>query len=219
MAKESGKRGFLDFFKVKDLDDEDEFDDDLFDEDEDEDEDDEVSRPSRGFRRNKTAPAASQPAPAKSSSYGSSSSYRSSSYSAGTSNYSSGASNYGATRPTSYGTQAASNKLVDFNAPRPKRAPSSSEVYVIRPTDLSDAQTIADFLNGGMTIVINMEGIELTLAQRIIDIVFGAVYSMGGSLNPISNNIFIAAPNNIEVTGDFRNEILSQTGGSPLLGR
>ena len=30
MAKEAGKKSFLDFFKVKDLDDDDEFDDDLF---------------------------------------------------------------------------------------------------------------------------------------------------------------------------------------------
>ena len=82
---------------------------------------------------------------------------------------------------------------------------------MIKPTDLSDAQTVADFLNNGMAIVINMEGLEITLAQRIIDIVFGAVYSMGGSLSPISNNIFIAAPNSVDVTGDLRNEILNQT--------
>lgn len=41
MAKEAGKKSFLDFFKMKDLDD-DEFDDDLFDDDDDDDDDDYV---------------------------------------------------------------------------------------------------------------------------------------------------------------------------------
>ncbi len=40
MAKQTGKKSFLDFFKMKDLDDDDEFDDDLFDDDDDDDDDD-----------------------------------------------------------------------------------------------------------------------------------------------------------------------------------
>ena len=41
MAKEASKKSFLDFFKMKDLDD-DEFDDDLFDDDDDDDDDDDA---------------------------------------------------------------------------------------------------------------------------------------------------------------------------------
>ena len=41
MAKDAGKKSFLDFFKVKNIDDdEDEFDDDLFDDDDYDDDDD-----------------------------------------------------------------------------------------------------------------------------------------------------------------------------------
>lgn len=206
MAKEAGKKSFLDFFKVKDLDDDDEFDDDLFDDDEDEDFDDEVRKPSRSAKKTRSSAGAGTEQRPSGSAY-SSGSYQSSSYS-------STARQQSAPRPTTYGSSASqSGKLVDINAAqRPRRtAPASNEVYVIKPTDLSDAQTVADFLNNGMAIVINMEGLEITLAQRIIDIVFGAVYSMGGSLSPISNNIFIAAPNSVDVTGDLRNEILNQT--------
>ncbi len=223
----AGKNSFLDFFKIKNLDDdEDEFEDDLFDEDEDdEDESESLFSKARKNRQRKaeTATAAqtnsaarsttgygtastakerssySQAAPQQRSSYQASSAYQTSAYSG----YSSGG-----------------GKLVDINSgARARRsAPASNEVYVIKPTDLSDAQSIADFLKSGMTIVINMEGMELSLAQRIIDIVFGAVYAINGTINPISNNIFIAAPDSIEVTGDFRNEILNQT-SSPQIGR
>ena len=62
-----------------------------------------------------------------------------------------------------------------------------------------------------------MEGIDLTLAQRIIDFVGGACYALDGSLQAISNNIFIAAPHDIEVTGDLREEILNESTVSPNL--
>ena len=173
MAKESGKRSFLDIFKVKDLDGDDEFDDDLFDDEDDDDFDDEVRKPSKSFKKSKPAVSGAEQKPAGSG------------YSSGTyqpSTYSSSQRQATASKPTSYTANASQNgKLVDFSAQRPKRtAPASNEVYVIKPTDLSDAQTVADFLNNGMAIVINMEGMEITLAQRIIDIVFGAVYAMGG---------------------------------------
>ncbi len=44
------------------------------------------------------------------------------------------------------------------------------EVYVIKPQDFAEAQTAADLLKEGKTVVINLEGVELTVAQRSIDL-------------------------------------------------
>ena len=63
-----------------------------------------------------------------------------------------------------------------------------------------------------------MEGLQLEPAQRIIDFIGGACYGIEGDLKAISANIFIAVPNSIEVTGDLREEILTSTSVSPLLG-
>ena len=56
------------------------------------------------------------------------------------------------------------------------------EVYVIKPQDFAEAQTAADLLKEGRTVVINLEGVELTVAQRSIDFVGGATYAINGSL-------------------------------------
>ena len=85
----------------------------------------------------------------------------------------------------------------------------SSEVYVIKPQEFDDAQTVTDLLKGGKTIVINMEGVEIDPAQRIIDFIGGACYGINGELKAISSNIFIAVPNSMEVSGDLREEILT----------
>ena len=68
-----------------------------------------------------------------------------------------------------------------------------------------------------MMIVVNLEGIEIGKAQRIIDFIGGASFAVDGSLKAISNNIFIVAPGNIEVTGDLREELVSEDMLSPEL--
>ena len=210
MAKDSSKRSFLDFFKMKDLDDDDEFEDDLFDEVDDED-DFEPAKPKNSYVKNRPA--------GKSQNYS-----RTSNYSASQVQSSSRAvqSQQGSYTQTRAQARPQNNNLVDFNSNKQQRSNNyrgGSEVYVIKPQEISESQTVADFLNAGKTIVINMEGLELAPAQRIIDFIGGACYAIGGSLQAISANIFIAAPKSIEVSGDLREEILNETTVSPQLGQ
>lgn len=107
------------------------------------------------------------------------------------------------------------SKLVSINSRNNNR--SSGQVYVIKPQEFNEAQKVTDFLKEGRTIVINMEGIEVHAAQRIIDFIGGACYALDGSLQAISANIFIAAPHNIDVSGDLRDEILNTSTISPEL--
>lgn len=90
-------------------------------------------------------------------------------------------------------------------------------VKVIRAQTFNEAQIVAEFLKEGKTIVVNLEGIEIGKAQRIIDFIGGASFAVDGSLKAISNNIFIVAPGNIEVTGDLRDELVSEDMLSPEL--
>ena len=92
-------------------------------------------------------------------------------------------------------------------------------VRVIKPQEFNEAQIVADFLKEGKTIVVNLEGIEISQAQRIIDFIGGASFAVDGSLKAISNNIFIVAPGNIEVSGDLRDEIVGDSIISPELGK
>ncbi|MBO4864754.1 MAG: cell division protein SepF [Eubacterium sp.] len=193
----SGRKSFLDHFRLIDDDDEYEDDDDYVFEDEEEEEYEEPV-----FRKKKPAPVKPAPRPAKP-----------------------------APKPTyappqrearrpQMATSTATDKLVSFDGgakPRAPRAAASNEVYVIKPQEFDDAQTVTDFLKRGRAIVINMEGLQLEPAQRIIDFIGGACYGIGGELKAISANIFIAVPSSIEVSGDLRDEILSSTGISPNL--
>lgn len=78
------------------------------------------------------------------------------------------------------------------------------EVSLIKPTSIEDAREICDYLLAGKAVVLNMEGIHTEVAQRIIDFSSGATYSMNGNLQKISNYIFIATPESVELSGDFQ---------------
>ena len=105
---------------------------------------------------------------------------------------------------------------------RPKITPISKsrkqangmEVCVIKPTSIEDEIEITDTLLNGRTVIINMEGIDIELAQRIIDFTSGSTYAIHGNLQKISTYIFLATPNGIDISGDIQNlmETFSLTG-------
>ena len=70
---------------------------------------------------------------------------------------------------------------------------------MVKPTSIEDAKEICDYMLAGKAVVLNMEGIHTEVAQRIIDFTSGATYSMNGNLQKISNYIFIATPESVEL--------------------
>ncbi|MGN0371286.1 MAG: cell division protein SepF [Enterocloster sp.] len=83
------------------------------------------------------------------------------------------------------------------------------EVTMVKPTSMEDSRDICDYLLAGKAVVLNMEGIHTEIAQRIIDFASGATYSMNGNLQKISNYIFIATPDSVELSGDFQDILAS----------
>ncbi|MDD3338203.1 MAG: cell division protein SepF [Lachnospiraceae bacterium] len=87
---------------------------------------------------------------------------------------------------------------------RSKKGGANMEVNVIRPTSMEDTREIADTLLDSCTVVLNLEGLDVDIAQRIIDFTCGSCYSLGGSLQKISSYIFILTPANVDISGDFQ---------------
>jgi cell division inhibitor SepF len=78
------------------------------------------------------------------------------------------------------------------------------EVCVIKPTSVEDAREITETLLNGRTVVLNVEGLDMDIAQRIIDFTSGSCFAISGNLQKISNYIFIITPANVDISGDFQ---------------
>lgn len=94
------------------------------------------------------------------------------------------------------------------------------QVCIIKPEKYEDAQEICDHVKARKPVVVNLEKIEYPTAQRIMDFLSGTCYSLDGTIQRVANNIFIIAPENVDVSGDFKEElktkgvILPWAGGS-----
>lgn len=84
------------------------------------------------------------------------------------------------------------------------KSKSKMNVCVIKPSTFDDVKEISDTLLSNTTIILNMEGIDLALAQRIIDFMMGACYAIDGNLQKISNYIFIITPAAVGISGDLQ---------------
>ena len=97
-----------------------------------------------------------------------------------------------------------------------KKMPGTGmEVCVIKPTTVEDAREITETLLANRTVVLNLEGLDVDIAQRIIDFTSGSCFAISGNLQKISHYIFIITPASVDISGDFQ-EILSGSFDVPI---
>lgn len=96
-----------------------------------------------------------------------------------------------------------------------KKTGNGMEVCVIKPTSIEDAREITETLLANRTVVLNLEGLDVDIAQRIIDFTSGSCFAISGNLQKISHYIFIITPAIVDISGDFQ-EILAGSFDVPI---
>lgn len=85
--------------------------------------------------------------------------------------------------------------------------PSDTSVCVFKPKDFDEAREIVDELLSNKTVLMNFENVDITVSQRVLDVVTGACIAISGNLQKISNYIFIATPASVDVSGEFQGSL------------
>lgn len=86
----------------------------------------------------------------------------------------------------------------------------NTKVVIVTPKNINDAKDICDHLRANRSIVMNVEEIETQTAQRIVDFLSGAVYSLDGNIQKVSSGIFLATPNSVDILGDIKEDLHEQ---------
>ena len=81
------------------------------------------------------------------------------------------------------------------------------KVVVIQLTSFEDARDIADHLKAKKPVVINLEKLDKDVSRRVVDFLSGAVYGLDGNIQKVANGIFLIAPYNVGIMGDFKDEL------------
>ena len=73
-------------------------------------------------------------------------------------------------------------------------------MLVYEPANYNDVQVLIDYLKRKEPAIINLEGVDAEVAQRVLDFTSGAIYALNGSVLRISGNIFLFSPEGVGVT-------------------
>ena len=82
-------------------------------------------------------------------------------------------------------------------------APAQMQVVLVKPDRFDDVTGIADHLNAGRTVVLNLEEADRDVARRIVDFLSGAAYANGGNMRKVAKSTFIIAARGVDVAGEL----------------
>ena len=73
------------------------------------------------------------------------------------------------------------------------------KMVVIEPKSLDECRKLVDNLRARKPVIINLEKVETDLARKMFDFLGGATYALSGTVQRINQNIYIFAPNNVNI--------------------
>jgi cell division inhibitor SepF len=72
-------------------------------------------------------------------------------------------------------------------------------VLVVTPRSLQDARRVIEAVRQQQTVVLNAGWLEDGPGQRLIDVVCGGIAALGGRVQRIAEEVFLAAPGTVAV--------------------
>ncbi len=72
-------------------------------------------------------------------------------------------------------------------------------VAVFSPTAFDDVENIIDALRAGKNAVVHLTELKTETAIRVLDMLAGAIYALGGGVYEMGKNIFMFSPSGVEV--------------------
>ncbi|WP_422485209.1 cell division protein SepF [Gudongella sp. DL1XJH-153] len=96
---------------------------------------------------------------------------------------------------SSQSTKKFSNKVVNIHTN------NNMKISVHEPLSYEEAPAIIDDLKLRKAIVVNFEQLDTNVKRQIFDFINGGLYAVEGKIQKVTKDIFILAPNNIEIDG------------------
>ncbi|MCL2437424.1 MAG: cell division protein SepF [Clostridiales bacterium] len=114
---------------------------------------------------------------------------------------------------SSYSNQTGKSELKDVSklqnqgggrTVNPNTAPF--KLVVIEPKAFDECPRLVDNLKAKKPVIVNLEKLEADTARKIFDFLGGATYALNGNVQKVSNNIFVFAPEGIDITANVEHK-------------
>ena len=96
-----------------------------------------------------------------------------------------------------YSARNINSKVIPMNT-----AVSSSKMVITQPSAYEDVKEIAEYLKSKKSVIINLENISKEEARRILDFMSGSTFMAEGTIQNVSDRIYLITPKNVEIQND-----------------
>lgn len=94
-------------------------------------------------------------------------------------------------------------KLIKSKTINYPQSTNGLQVVLVKPDRFDEVTTIADHLNEGKTVVLNLEESAREVSRRIVDFLSGVAYANGGNMRKVAKNTFIIVSRGVDVMGEL----------------
>jgi cell division inhibitor SepF len=86
----------------------------------------------------------------------------------------------------------------------PRRAATGTEVAVFAPRGFADVTEIADALRARRVVIVNLQGADRSLLQRVVDFTSGVAYTIDGRIQKLAEAIYLVVPAGVAVNSTLK---------------
>ena len=94
-------------------------------------------------------------------------------------------------------------KLIKSKTINYSQSNNGLQVVLVKPDRFDEVTAIADHLNEGKTVVLNLEESARDISRRIVDFLSGVAYANGGNMRKVAKNTFIIVARGVDVMGEL----------------
>lgn len=106
--------------------------------------------------------------------------------------------NYFTSKKTESSPKIIRSKTINYS-----QSQTALQVVLVKPDRFDEVTSIADHLNDGKTVVLNLEETPREIQRRIVDFLSGAAYANGGNMRKVAKNTFIIVARGVDVMGEL----------------
>jgi cell division inhibitor SepF len=97
-------------------------------------------------------------------------------------------------------------------APAPVPAPGPqmaelSRITTLHPTTYNEARVIGENFRDGIPVIMNLSEMNDTDAKRLVDFAAGLVFAVHGTIERVTNKVFLLSPPNVAVAAEDKQRI------------
>jgi cell division inhibitor SepF len=86
-------------------------------------------------------------------------------------------------------------------------AAAMSRITTLHPRTYNEARVIGENFRDGVPVIMNLSEMDDTDAKRLVDFAAGLVFSVRGTIERVTNKVFLLSPPNVSVTAEDKQRI------------